>query len=160
MSLLVHHGCFKRFIVAVTLVAFVPMAIAAHACKAVCMVMSGNTHLAAAELVHAGASVHSEHEVPLLNTADHLRHGGVCQLGNIPGLPFDETAPVMAAYVGSWLPPAAQHFHSFISPPPEYPPRGRSTPSSFPAAIRREHVSLLRGMPAPPIQGVASWLIK
>jgi hypothetical protein len=115
----------RRFIVALFVSTFVPVASASIACQAACAWLSSDSHLSRAvdHDTMAASQKLADHEVPRRHAADHLQHGGPCHLAAVPGAASDVVEWGRFPIVHAWRSIATRDFHSFIWPPPEHRPR-------------------------------------
>ena len=114
----------RRLMVALFIGSFVSVAAASIACQAACAYLSTDSHLSRAPEHHASKVPQSlaDHEVPSRQAADHLKHGGPCQLAVVSPASLVEWSTGFAI-ARNWRGIAPHGFHSFISPPPEHRPR-------------------------------------
>lgn len=118
----------RRAVVALMLVAFVPVLAATVACQIDCEFQS-NSGAAANGQGHAAGGV-SQHGEPANQAAEHLKHGGACHLAAVPVLleSVARAAPLVGA--ARWLRPPADLHRSRTWPPPEHRPRDRDPVAS------------------------------
>lgn len=121
MYLLARQPWFKRFVVAVTLCAFLPAVIAACAYETTCAALSASASEVDAGGFHSDSKIGGAHELPASDRAAHSGHGGVCQVASMVCVAPTESRPLLGVYAVMWTQPVEAVFVSFICPPPIHP---------------------------------------
>lgn len=107
---------FRRFVLGLVLVTYLPVVSATVACQIACAIQVG-PHSSAHESGHEGAKPASAHE------ASHLAHAGSCNLASVPTMCTADFR-LFDHRTGSRIEsPADTHPASYVGPPPEHKPR-------------------------------------